>query len=135
AVARLQPEDLSHIRPGLDGFFSRWWDDQRRLWGNEAPLREPVLQTLLNIFASDIGPLRQDDVLHVAPQEAKLNLWTLEEGLRPFRQLIVGDGFSQGSAFSHPRLALYFNDKLLRAGQARQVEMRFVIWREETVKK
>ena len=50
AASRLEPEDLSHIKPGLDGFFSRWWDDQRQLWGDEAPLRAPALQVLLNLF-------------------------------------------------------------------------------------
>ena len=31
----MQPQDLSALEPGLEGYFKRWWDDQRALWGDE----------------------------------------------------------------------------------------------------
>jgi len=27
-AARLQPEDLRKIKPGLEGYFAKWWEDQ-----------------------------------------------------------------------------------------------------------
>jgi len=32
-AARLQPEDLRKIKPGLEGYFAKWWEDQEKLWG------------------------------------------------------------------------------------------------------
>src|SRR5262249_55133317 len=32
-AARLSPDDLRLTRPGLEGYFESWWQDQRRLWG------------------------------------------------------------------------------------------------------
>ena len=37
AATHLTPEDLHAIRPGLIGYFERWWDEQRSLWDQEAP--------------------------------------------------------------------------------------------------
>jgi len=51
AVVRLQPEELRTIRPGLTGYFERWWKDQRLLWSKEAPEREATVQTVLNLLA------------------------------------------------------------------------------------
>jgi hypothetical protein len=133
SAVRLKPEDLLDIKPGLDGFFLRWWDDQRRLWGDEAPLHEPALQTLLNLLACALGPLHQKDILQLTSSEVGLNLWAIEDCLRPLKRLIIGDGVSQGYAFSHPRLSHYFYDKLQAAGQARQQEMHFVNWGEKTL--
>ena len=133
ASIRLQPEDLRQIRPGIEGFFARWWDDQRLLWGNQAPLREPAAQALLNLFACALGPLRQTDCLELAPPEACLTPWTLEEVLRPFARFVIGDGLSRGYTFSHPRLAYYFYDRLQRSGQAHKEELRFVDWGHRTL--
>ena len=133
AAVSLQPEDLCHIQPGLDGFFSRWWDDQRRLWGKQAPLREPAVQTLLNIFACALGPLFLNDLSQLAPPEANLNMWTLEDVLRPLNRFVIGDGFSQGYAFTHPRLSDYFYNRLQLAEQAQDQEMCFVHWGNKTL--
>ena len=39
-VTRLKPEDLAGIQPGYKGYFDRWWDDQKKLWGKEKPWLE-----------------------------------------------------------------------------------------------
>ena len=133
AIARLAPEDLQQIRPGLEGFFARWWDDQRRLWGSRTPLREPAVQTLLNVLACALGPLRQKDLLQLCPPESGLSAWTLEEALIPISRFVVGDGAAQGYAFSHPRLGSYFYERLQRAGEAGRHEARYIEWGTATV--
>ncbi|HEX8293870.1 MAG TPA: DUF4062 domain-containing protein, partial [Pyrinomonadaceae bacterium] len=60
-AARLSPEDLRTIRPGLDGYLKRWWEDQKSLWGAQAPLREPAVEAVLNVLACALGPLMRED--------------------------------------------------------------------------
>ena len=100
AATRLQPEDLRTLQPGLHGYFDRWWEDQRKQWGRDAPLREPTVQATLNLLTTALAPLGKDDLLHLS----NLSTWDLEEALRPLARLVVGDGRTQGYAFSHPRL-------------------------------
>jgi hypothetical protein len=132
-TARLQPEDLRKIKPGLEGFFVRWWEDQHRLWGDKKPLREPAVQELLNLLACALGPLSQDDVLRLARPDAKLTVWTLEEALLPLKRFIIGDGHDQGYAFSHPRLVFHFHGRLDKAAQ-QSIESYFLNWGKGTLK-
>ncbi len=127
-VSQLLPEDLRSIRPGLKGYFDRWWGDQRHLWGNQAPLREPAVQALLTLFACALGSLSWEDVLH----QTGLTSWTLEEALYPLERFVIGDGRRQGYTFSHPRLAAYFYEQLSKS-ERQAMESRFLIWGEETL--
>jgi hypothetical protein len=131
-VARLAPEDLSAMQPGLEGYFARWWEDQRRLWGIQVPLREPAVQTLLNLLAGALGQLTQEDVLHLASSDVGLTTWTLEETLHPLMRFVLGDGRKQGYTFSHPRLGIYFYERLSEREQ-QAIESRFLNWGKETL--
>jgi hypothetical protein len=123
AAARLQPEDLRSLRPGLEGYFDRWWEDQRKQWGEKAPLKEPAVREVLNLLAAALAPLGQEDLLALSG----LNTWTLEEALRPLARLVVGDGKQHGYAFSHPRLGQYFWEKLSK-GEQQALDRRFLDW-------
>ena len=123
AAARLRPEDLRTLRPGLEGYFDRWWEDQRKQWGEKAPLKEPAVREVLNLLAAALAPLGQEDLLALS----QLDTWTLEEALRLLARLVVGDGKRQGYAFSHPRLGQYFWEKLSRREQ-QALEGRFLDW-------
>ncbi|HEX3641545.1 MAG TPA: ATP-binding protein, partial [Ktedonobacteraceae bacterium] len=67
AAMRFQPEDLRAIRPGLAGYFERWWKDQRLLWSKEAPQCEAAAQIVLNLLAGALGPLSKQDILNLLP--------------------------------------------------------------------
>ncbi len=127
-VARLKPEDLSVLQPGLDGYFRRWWDDQRTLWGDQSPLREPAANDILNTLSCALGPLFTAELLEMLPANSNIEFWALDDIMRSLQRFIIGDGDMQGYTFSHPRLADYFYDRLAKAGRARDQEARFVSW-------
>lgn len=127
-VGSLKPKDLSQLKPGLNGYFDRWLDDQRKLWGKESPLKEQAVQTLLSALACSLGPLDQDGLL----QLTKLSSWDLREALKPLDRFIIGDGKAHGYAFSHPRLGDYFKDALA-ASEQQTWQQRFLDWGKETV--
>ncbi len=99
-AARLQPEDLRQIKPGLEGFFTRWWEDQKRLWGKDYPLEKPLVEELFNVLSCAFGPLIQDDLLHLVSPQVRLTTRTLGSALRLLERFIIGDGHDQGYAFS-----------------------------------
>lgn len=127
AAARLRPEDLRAIKPGLEGYFDRWWKEQRMLWGDDAPLQEKGVQALLSILTCAFGPLTRDDLLAVATPDSGLNSWTLEDALLPLARFVVGDGIESGYVFSHPRFALYLHTRLNR-GERQGWDERFIAW-------
>jgi hypothetical protein len=134
AVVRLQPEDLHVIRPGLTGYFERWWNDQRQLWSDAAPGREAAVQSILNVLAGALGPLSKSDILHLAADESGLDGENLERHLQPLARFVIGDGMHQGYVFSHPRLAGYFLEERLSSQERQEVERRFLAWGERTLR-
>jgi hypothetical protein len=123
--------DLRTLEPGLDSYFRRWWEDQRRIWGDKVPLREISTRAVLNLLSCALGPLRAEDLLEVAAPEAGLDSWALREALRTIERLVVEDG-AHGFVFAHPRLAAYFFEGLAPA-ERRSWERRFTIWGERIV--
>ncbi len=128
-VGSLKPEDLGKQKPGLTGYFDRWWDEQRKLWGKESPLKEQAVQALLNVLACSLGPLSLEGLLLLT----KLSSWDLREALKPLDRFIIGDGKIHGYVFSHPRLSDYFKEKLSLSEQKEWRE-RFLEWGETTVR-
>ncbi|MCP4548694.1 MAG: hypothetical protein GY835_19730 [bacterium] len=131
-AAWLQPEDLQQVRPGLEGYFERWWQDQCTLWGDRAPLRERAVRALLNLLACALGPLTQDDVLRLAPDDAGMDTWILEEALKPLDRFAIGDGREQGYILGHPRLGAYFYERLTPAERG-EWEQHFLGWGEKVL--
>jgi transcriptional regulator with XRE-family HTH domain len=80
AAARLHPDDLKAIQPGLKGFLQKWWDEQYLLWGAQTPLREPAVQELLNLLSCATNPLKRKDVLRLASPELRLRAYGRNEG-------------------------------------------------------
>ena len=130
-AARLQPEDLQTLEPGYKGYFDRWWEDQRKLWGEQAPLKERDVREVLTLLACALGPLTQDDLLALADKSADLHPLTLEDALRPIARFVVGDR-KQGYTLSHPKLGEYFREEVLHQ-EAKQVQRRFAAWAQETL--
>ncbi len=130
----LQPEDLIHLKPGLDGYFHHWWHDQKSLWESrkETPTQEPAVRELLNLFACALGPLSQDDILVLSSREAKLDTWLIKDALKPLARFVIGDGKDQGYSFCHPRLGFYFYNMLTEA-ERQSIESRFLAWGKNAI--
>jgi uncharacterized protein YeeX (DUF496 family) len=133
AAVVLKPEDLRAIRPGLAGYFERWWKDQRLLWSKASPQREAAAQTLLNLLAGALGPLSKEDILSLAPEQAGFGTGLLEQHLSSLSRFVIGDGMHQGYVFSHPRLGNYFLEERLSEAERQEVERRFLAWGEKTL--
>jgi hypothetical protein len=131
AVVRLRPEQLRAIRPGLEGYFERWWQDQRLLWSESALEHETLTQTILNLLAAALGPLSQTDILSLLPSGAEVE--NLERSLAPLARFVTGDGIHQGYVFSHPRLGNYFLEEQLNESERQTVEQRFLDWGAQTL--
>jgi hypothetical protein len=127
-VARLQPSDLAQIEPGLEGYFARWWRDQRELWGAQSPQLEPAYNDVLNVLACALGPLLISELLELLPPERPLDVWAVQDVVQSLKRFVIGDGDVQGYAFGHPRLGDYFYEQLQAAGRAEMHEARFVSW-------
>ncbi|HEY0753982.1 MAG TPA: hypothetical protein VGD98_08490 [Ktedonobacteraceae bacterium] len=128
SATSLTPEDLQAMRPGLPGYFERWWNEQRSLWQRAASEREATVQTVLNLLAGALGPLSQEDILSLAAPDSDLRTEGIEQHLEPLKRFVIGDGMRQGYVFSHPRLASYFLEERLSPAERQEVEQRFLNW-------
>jgi hypothetical protein len=132
-AVRLRPEDLARLEPGLEGYFDRWLEDQRRLWRADWRQRERQLLALLRLLACALGPLPRQDLLELlAPDQ--IGGLDLDMLLGPLGRLIAGDGRRSGYVFSHPKLAAYFYDRL-GAGERQRLENRFADWGRQCFEK
>jgi Trypsin-like peptidase domain len=119
----LDIESLPAMPAGLDGYFDRWWEDQRRIWGQRTPLREPAVRSVLTILSCVRGPITDDELLTLEPS---LDSWTLDDVLNDLRRLVTGSG-KQGLALTHPELSAYFAGRLA-AQERNRWEQRFCDW-------
>lgn len=132
-AATLRAEDLHQIKPGLGGYFERWWQDQREQWriqGRNPITEQAHLRLLLNAIAASLGPLTLDDLAALHSDLADSTL--LRELLEYVSRWLVGDGKGQGYSYSHPRLGYYFWEQL--GSQEQQMwDKRFCAWGAETL--
>lgn len=132
-AAYLDQEELHSIAPGIDAFFERWWQDQEALWEGDRSVHRETMHHLLQVLACALGPLYQKDLLALMSGDTPLTPRALEEGIKPLRRLIVGDGAHQGYVFSHPRLADFFREKARKYGELDAANAMFIRWGESTL--
>lgn len=131
-VPRLKPEDLQSIQPGYKGYFDRWWEEQKRLWGKERPLQEQLVRAIRNLLTMAYGPLLLEDVQELLPETVMADSILIRDAITPLARFVVGDGQEQGYAFSHPKLADYFHEQLTRRDRA-PWRARFLDWGTRTL--
>jgi hypothetical protein len=129
AVTRLKPEDLKSIQPGYKGYFDRWWEDQKKLWGKEKPWLERHVRAVRNLLACALGALFLSDIQSLDPE---LESDYITDALEVLQRFIIGDNQIQGYTFSHPKLGQYFWEALTPNDQT-QVERCFLDWGERTL--
>jgi len=119
--------ELTGMARGLEGYFAKWWEDQRTAWGESTPLRQKDVQAILSILSTALGPLTRDDILALAPGSADLSSWTLDDALRPIERFVTRTEGNGGYVFSHPRFASFLCDRMGTAEQ-RYWENRHLEW-------
>jgi hypothetical protein len=123
-----EPEQLPTEEPGLDGYFQCWLEEQRELWGTQAPEQEARAQRLLDLLACAMGPLTRQELLLLLKGETGHSLDTT---LKWLSRLVIGED-KRGYALTHPGLGDYFQRKLSDA-ERRQYEEDFLNWGGQTV--
>lgn len=133
-ATKLQTWNLHQLKPGLSGYFNRWWAEQSELWGETAPLRERSVRTVLGALACALGPLTREDLLALAPSKSGLDDgWSLEQAILPLCRFVIGDGRDLGYVFTHSRLGFYFREEKLSERERTEWEARYLQWGEETL--
>ncbi len=135
-ASRLRPEDLGSIRSGYEGYFDRWWSDQKKLWGKETPLRGKSVRLVFNLLCGAMGGLTKDDLMALDPKK-ELNTYAIEEAFNALKRFVIGIPDERrkkeiGYVLSHPKLRDYFWDTLTEKERT-ELEARFVIWGEQTM--
>jgi hypothetical protein len=122
--------DWAHHKSGLDSYLERWWEDQRRLWGSDSPLREPAVRRVLSVLACALGPLSRDDLIALAGPG--LDAFALDEVMVALRRLVVGDARQQGFVLAHPRITDYLWQSLT-ASERSEWNQRFLAWGDDVL--
>jgi hypothetical protein len=135
-ASRLRPEDLQNIRPGYEGYFDRWWADQKKLWGKESPLHEKSVQLVFNLLCCALGGLTKDDLLALDSGN-ELNSFVIEDALDALKRFVIGilpehREKEVSYVLSHPKLRDYFMGKLTETERT-GLEGRFIDWGERTM--
>ncbi len=135
-ASRLQPEDLENIQPGYEGYFDRWWSDQKKLWGKEAPFHKKNVQRVFSLLSGAMGGLTKDDI-QALDTESDLNSSVIEVALDVLKRFVIGIPYERreseiGYVFSHPKLQDYFWGKLTKK-EKKEIETRFIVWSEHTI--
>jgi trypsin-like peptidase len=130
-AVRLQPTDLIHIKPGYEGYFDRWWDDQKKLWGQEAPLLRKQVQLVFDFLCGSMGGLTRDDLKELDTKNV-LTTHSIEFAIDTLKRFVIGIADEHreteiGYVLTHPKLRDYFWNRLTGKEKA-TLENRFVSW-------
>jgi hypothetical protein len=134
-AATLRPNDLQALRPGLEGYFERWWEEQLQLWAQRGADPLTSQREVLDFFrlcATALGPLTRDDIaalVGTGPLTSGLQIKLVADQVNRF---IIGDGQYQGYTFSHPRLSYYFQKQMAHE-ERQQWQQRFLAYGHDTL--
>ena len=134
--ARLKPKDLLDVKPGYDGYFERWWDDQKRIWGEKAPLREKDTRLVFSILCSALGGLTKDDITEL-DKENILDSFSMDDAFEALKRFVTNVNMHAHSRYqedvsfilTHPKLNEYFWGLLTKREQI-DLESRYLAWGE-----
>lgn len=129
-AGELDPQRLTKATPGLNGYFSAWWEDQQRLWQSLGGPVSSLVEDILCLLACALGPLSRDDLLDPALMGARPTLFELDGALEKLSRWIVGHGRRNDLILSHPLFADYLREEWMPVSRVQQVEAQFVGWGE-----
>jgi hypothetical protein len=135
-ASRLKLETLQKINPGYEGYFDRWWHDQKKLWGSNAPLQEKNTRFIFNILCGALGGLTIDDLMALG-EGSKLNTYAIEDVIVMLKRFVIAVQNEKiyekpGYVLTHPKLRDYFWDKLSLVERT-GIENNFITWGQNTL--
>jgi hypothetical protein len=133
AAPRLTIEDLNGLEPGYAGYFRKWFEDQKRLWGEANPLRERETLGVLAILACALGPLRAQDIAELMRVVHGKSVCGIPHILEPIERFVIGNPDSSGYALSHPKLGEFLrgaDNRIADAAIILQTGKGFLKWGE-----
>lgn len=128
---------LSLAPPGLDGWFSDWWQHQRELRPTNQGVADEVVPAILGLLSCAWGPLTLDDLhtlLRLMPVPITQTGANLRAIIKNFDRLIIGGHNSQGYVFAHPQLGTYYCEQYLTAEEQRIYQDVLVLFCRNAIK-
>jgi len=117
----LAPGQLVRLPPGLEAYLRAWYKELEH-----KSSRIAAVSTLLSLCAVALGPLTNDDLQRLAPEQLGQQD-VLNQALEEVGRFIIGDGSEQsGYVFSHPRLREIFLEKVRSPAERRKILARFI---------
>lgn len=123
---------LDRARPGMEGFFADWWQDQERLWQSRNSDRLEDTERVLNLLAVAEGPLQLAELTLLAGRMDESM-----SGARVRQALELADRFvlaGQGSGpvtVAHPLIGQMLRARLRDYGELTEYQEAFVGWGRE----
>lgn len=111
--------------------FHTWWDERRRRWGRDAPLKEQSARNVLGLLACALGPLRREDLLALVGESEDAR-WGVQEVLQSDNPFVIGYGEPPGYVILDLGLKKDLFDRLTESERTAW-EGRFLDWGRRTV--
>ncbi len=102
-------EWLRAREPGLKGWFKKFWQQQRRQWGDAGPAYEPAVRALLGILAVSDVALGREELAEIAPEQLG-DRGRLDAAVDALRRLIHDGEGGRGLMMAHVGFAKYWRE-------------------------
>jgi hypothetical protein len=132
-AATLDVADLDRLRPGIEGYFDRWWEDQQVLWGENFARKGPKVRAVFDLLAVAFGPLSRADLLTLAGND-EINGDDLDDALDVLRRFVIARPDRRSFVLAHPRFAIYRYERLKADGEHTAFETKFLDWGRATLR-
>lgn len=137
-LPELKFSELKHFEEGYRGYFTQWWRDQEKLWGENSPIQEKQTQDCLIILAYAKGPLLTQEIRTILSHSNHPNPFNVNKDILKFSRFVRGNGNKTGFVLSHPKLNEFFlSGDFLEIDQSEIVGIKkaFLHWGEEILNK
>lgn len=120
---------LQFARPGLEGWFDAWWNDQERLWRAHNAERLDDAERVLNLIAVAEGPLLLAELKLLGEQlSERLDGARLRRAITLLDRLVLPGRDAHSVAAGHPLVALMLRARLRRFGDLTDYRAIYRCW-------
>jgi hypothetical protein len=135
-VACLKPEDLKNLSPGFDGYFRKWFEDQKKLWQDNSVLREKKRLGVLAILACALGPLKAGEIKQLFKIIHDTELGGFSHIIDLLERFVIGNPDADGYTLSHPKLGEFLtstHNRIVDTAMISNTRQGFLLWGKKTL--